>query len=260
MKRRDFLKSVGALPPAPPLSAPAVWSPAKAQSRQETLLFVTESGPNNFDIHGVGTNRPGYEVSWNCYDRLMSHGKKTLPDGTELLRPRQVHARARRRVDDHRHVGHLQAAQGRQIPRRHADHRQGREVVVRPRGDGRRLPDLPDEGGLAGEARAVRRRRRPHLPRRLHPQGPADDARPRGHRAGGLQLAARARRTPTRRIPGASNTPRPTPPAAAPTRWRAGRPAARWSTSATTTGRTARCRRSSAWSGAWCRRPATGAR
>ena len=78
------------------LPAPAVWSPAKAQARQETLLVVTESGPNNFDIHGVGTNRPGYEVSWNCYDRLMSHGKKTLADGARILRPRQVQARARR--------------------------------------------------------------------------------------------------------------------------------------------------------------------
>jgi peptide/nickel transport system substrate-binding protein len=37
------------------------------------LLIVSESGPNNIDIHGVGTNVPGYEVSWNCYDRLISH-------------------------------------------------------------------------------------------------------------------------------------------------------------------------------------------
>ena len=80
MKRRDFLKSVSAAGAA--LAAPAVWSPARAQSRQETLLVVTEYGPNNLDIHGVGTNRPGYEVSWNCYDRLMSHGTKSLPDGT----------------------------------------------------------------------------------------------------------------------------------------------------------------------------------
>src|SRR5258705_7976791 len=82
MKRREFLQSMTAAAAGSLLSAPAVFSPAKAQSRQETLLFVTESGPNNFDIHGVGTNRPGYEVSWNCYDRLMSHGTKTLPDGT----------------------------------------------------------------------------------------------------------------------------------------------------------------------------------
>src|SRR5262252_2170186 len=83
MKRREFLKSMTAVAAGSLFPAPAVFSPAKAQSRQETLLFVTESGPNNFDIHVVGTNRPGYEVSWNCYDRLMSHGKKTLPDGTE---------------------------------------------------------------------------------------------------------------------------------------------------------------------------------
>jgi peptide/nickel transport system substrate-binding protein len=64
-------------------AAPAVWSSAKAQSRQETLLIVSESGPNNVDIHGVGTNVPGYEVSWNCYDRLISHEMKTLPNGVQ---------------------------------------------------------------------------------------------------------------------------------------------------------------------------------
>jgi peptide/nickel transport system substrate-binding protein len=84
MKRREFLKSMTALAAGSALpAAPAVFSPAKAQSRQETALVVTEYGPNNFDIHGVGTNRPGYEVSWNCYDRLMTHGKKTLADGVE---------------------------------------------------------------------------------------------------------------------------------------------------------------------------------
>ena len=78
MKRRDFLKSMSALAAGGAVSAPAIWSPAKAQSRQETLLIVSESGPNNIDIHGVGTNVPGYEVSWNCYDRLISHEMKTV--------------------------------------------------------------------------------------------------------------------------------------------------------------------------------------
>ena len=183
MKRRDFLKSAAAVAAGSAIPAPAVWSPAKAQSRQETLLIVSESGPNNLDIHGVGTNVPGYEVSWNCYDRLISHEMKTLPNGTPVLRPRQVQAGARRGHERRRHVGHLQAAQEREVPGRHAGHRQGREVVVRSRGHGRRLPDLPDEGRLAGEARAVRRRRRPHLPRRLPAQGQADDPRSRGDRA-----------------------------------------------------------------------------
>jgi peptide/nickel transport system substrate-binding protein len=81
MKRRDFLKSVSALAASSAVTTPAVFSSAKAQSRQETLLIVSESGPNNLDIHGVGTNVPGYEVSWNCYDRLISHEMKTGPNG-----------------------------------------------------------------------------------------------------------------------------------------------------------------------------------
>jgi peptide/nickel transport system substrate-binding protein len=81
MKRRDFLKSATALAASSAVSAPVIFSPAKAQSRQETLLIVSESGPNNLDIHGVGTNVPGYEASWNCYDRLISHEMKTGPSG-----------------------------------------------------------------------------------------------------------------------------------------------------------------------------------
>jgi len=80
VKRRDFLKSTAVWAGAG-ITAPAIFSSAKAQSRQETLLIVSESGPNNVDIHGVGTNVPGYEVSWNCYDRLISHEMKTGPNG-----------------------------------------------------------------------------------------------------------------------------------------------------------------------------------
>jgi peptide/nickel transport system substrate-binding protein len=85
MNRREFLKtaSVTAIAAGAGITAPAMFTSARAQSRQDTILVVTESGPNNFDIHGVGTNRPGYEVSWNCYDRLISHGVKTLDNGIE---------------------------------------------------------------------------------------------------------------------------------------------------------------------------------
>jgi peptide/nickel transport system substrate-binding protein len=82
MKRRDFLKSVSGIAAGTMVGAPAIWSPAKADARSETLLVVTENGPNNLDIHGVGTNRAGYETSWNCYDRLITHETKTLGDGT----------------------------------------------------------------------------------------------------------------------------------------------------------------------------------
>lgn len=81
MKRRDFLKSACAVAATAAVSARSVIDTAKAQSRQETMLIVSESGPNNLDIHGVGTNVPGYEVSWNCYDRLISHEMKTGPSG-----------------------------------------------------------------------------------------------------------------------------------------------------------------------------------
>ena len=82
MKRRDFLKSVSGLAVGTAVQAPAIFSPAKADARSETLLVVTEGAPNNLDIHGVGTNRSGYEVSGNCYDRLIGHETKTLPNGT----------------------------------------------------------------------------------------------------------------------------------------------------------------------------------
>ena len=84
MKRRDFLKSASATAAAAGLATivPAAFQPAFAQGRAGTLLIVSESGPNNLDIHGVGTNVPGYEASWNCYDRLISHEMKTNEDGT----------------------------------------------------------------------------------------------------------------------------------------------------------------------------------
>ena len=81
MKRRDFLQS-GALTAAG-ASAPALWSGAAvAQARPKDVLVVAnEFGPNSLDIHTLGANRPSYAVSWMCYDRLMTFGKKKLPDG-----------------------------------------------------------------------------------------------------------------------------------------------------------------------------------
>jgi peptide/nickel transport system substrate-binding protein len=78
MNRREFLRSTALAGVAGLLDIPDV----VAQSRQDTLLLISEGSPNNLDIQGVGTNRPGYEVSWNCYDRLVSYGIKTLPDGS----------------------------------------------------------------------------------------------------------------------------------------------------------------------------------
>ena len=115
------------------MTAPAVWSPAKAQSRQETLLIVSESGPNNVDIHGVGTNVPGYEVSWNCYDRLISHEMKTGPNGV----PYYDRDKFKMELAEDMNVGPMSATfklkKNATLPGRHAGHRQGRQVVARPR-------------------------------------------------------------------------------------------------------------------------------
>jgi peptide/nickel transport system substrate-binding protein len=73
MDRRDFISTGAAL--ALPLAAGAQARP------KDVLVVANEFGPNSLDIHTVGANRPSYGVSWLCYDRLMTYGKKTLPDG-----------------------------------------------------------------------------------------------------------------------------------------------------------------------------------
>jgi peptide/nickel transport system substrate-binding protein len=81
MRRRDFLKRSTAA--AAGTVAAAYVLPARAQSHKDTLLTLSESGPNNLDVMGVGTNRPGYEASWNTYDRLVTYGVKKDADGND---------------------------------------------------------------------------------------------------------------------------------------------------------------------------------
>ena len=81
MKRRDFLKATTAAAAAA-FSTPHI-RPARAQGRNDTLLTLSESGPNNLDIMGVGTNRPGYEASWNTHDRLVTFGSKPDANGID---------------------------------------------------------------------------------------------------------------------------------------------------------------------------------
>jgi peptide/nickel transport system substrate-binding protein len=66
------------------LIAAGVLAPAYAlaQTRAETLVVVAEEGPATLDIDAATANVPTHEVSWNIYDRLITHGTKTLPDGT----------------------------------------------------------------------------------------------------------------------------------------------------------------------------------
>ncbi|MEN9313691.1 MAG: hypothetical protein RIS35_84 [Pseudomonadota bacterium] len=80
MDRRDFLSGTGTA--ATTLALGGLPLQAIAQARPKDVLIVAnEFGPNSLDIHTVGANRPAYGVSWLCYDRLMTYGRKTLPDG-----------------------------------------------------------------------------------------------------------------------------------------------------------------------------------
>ncbi len=77
MERREFMAAS-----AMAAAAAAIAPRAQAESRPKDVLVVAnEFGPNSLDIHTVGANRASYGVSWLCYDRLMTYGRKTLPDG-----------------------------------------------------------------------------------------------------------------------------------------------------------------------------------
>jgi peptide/nickel transport system substrate-binding protein len=76
--RRDFVKGSAALAG---LSTATPQAYAQTDRRKDLLIVANEFGPNSLDIHTVGANRPAYGVSWLVYDRLMTFGRKTLPDG-----------------------------------------------------------------------------------------------------------------------------------------------------------------------------------
>ena len=81
MQRRQFLSRTAAGPLAGTLVAGLPLAAAAQARPKDVLVVANEFGPNSLDIHTVGANRPSYGVSWVCYDRLMTYGKKKLPDG-----------------------------------------------------------------------------------------------------------------------------------------------------------------------------------
>ena len=183
MKRRDFLKSATGLAAGAMVPAPAIWSPAKADARSETLLIVSEGGPNNLDIHGVGTNVPGYEVSWNCYDRLISHEMKSCPGGV----PYYDRDKFKPELAEDMNVGDMSVTfklkknakfhDGTPVTAKDVKWSLDRAVSVGG------FPTFQMKRGLADQAGAVRRRRRQHRAGRLRQEGPPDDSRSRGDRA-----------------------------------------------------------------------------
>jgi peptide/nickel transport system substrate-binding protein len=81
MKRRALLKSLAAAPLGAGLLPFLKCLPAEAAGA-DTIVVAIGSTINSLDIHRAGTNRPSYQVAVNVYDRLVTFGTKTLPDGT----------------------------------------------------------------------------------------------------------------------------------------------------------------------------------
>ena len=57
------------------------WRPALAATPKDTLVLVNEMGPNSLDTMLPSANDQARMVAWNVYDRLISHGVKTMPNG-----------------------------------------------------------------------------------------------------------------------------------------------------------------------------------
>src|SRR5580658_1428071 len=62
----------------------AAWagSADAAETPKDTLVIVSEMGPNSLDTMVPTANDHSRMVVWQAYDRLVSHGEKILPDGT----------------------------------------------------------------------------------------------------------------------------------------------------------------------------------
>lgn len=56
--------------------------PAMAETPRDVLVVVGEEGPNSLDTMVPTANDYSRLVAWNVYDRLVTHGTKTLSDGT----------------------------------------------------------------------------------------------------------------------------------------------------------------------------------
>jgi peptide/nickel transport system substrate-binding protein len=88
MRRREFLTGTTAAIGAAATSA--YISPAAAESRQDTLVTVSESGPSSLDTMGVNANTGTTEASWNTYDRLVSFGITRDANGNARYDPSNI--------------------------------------------------------------------------------------------------------------------------------------------------------------------------
>jgi len=159
MDRRKFLHMAGVGAASPFFN----WE-ALAQGPTDRVLIVTEMTPNSLDTHTVGANRGAYGVVWMTYDRLITFGLKTLPNGVKSydyfsLKP-QLAERWEFAPDKSAVTFKL---------RRDATFHDGTTVkaqdvmVVRPIREGRRISPAADGAGIAHLGRSVRGGRRLYL-------------------------------------------------------------------------------------------------
>lgn len=88
MRRRELLTGTTAAIGA--AAAFAYISPARAESRKDTLVTVSESGPSSLDTMGVNANTGTTEASWNTYDRLVTFGITRDANGNARYDPSNI--------------------------------------------------------------------------------------------------------------------------------------------------------------------------
>ncbi len=81
MDRRNFIKAAGATALSANVLPFLKFSTAEAAPAGTAVVVIGQT-LNSLDLHRKGTNRPSYQISVNCYDRLVSFGTKKMPDGS----------------------------------------------------------------------------------------------------------------------------------------------------------------------------------
>jgi peptide/nickel transport system substrate-binding protein len=81
MHRRQFIAGLGAAAAGPQMLPFLKSSAAWAQAPVDTLVVAVGTTINSLDLHRVGTNRPSYQMTINCYDRLLTFDTKTNAEG-----------------------------------------------------------------------------------------------------------------------------------------------------------------------------------
>lgn len=83
LSRRNFLKVSGGAATASITASmlPFLKALPASAATGDVIVAVMGQTINSLDIHRTGTNRPSYQVAVNVYDRLVSFGTKTTPDG-----------------------------------------------------------------------------------------------------------------------------------------------------------------------------------